>query len=256
MSAAGLLYSSDLSSYSTERAGRDPWQRTMKAFADRSPSVGGAGSGAKEHYRARRRRAMWPPLTRPRPEQLAAGPAERKRAPDVGTSERQGRARSPASASWSSIWSRAASRARAWRIGTEHEKFCFTREDLRPLPYDGRAQHPRPARGAGRAVRLGAGARERQCRSRSPSRAATSASSPAASSSSAGAARDPAPDLLRGAHPSRRGEEDRRAAGHRHAGHGLPAEMAARGHPLDAQGPLRDHGRLHAQGRQARRAAT
>ena len=25
----------------------------------------------------------------------------------------------------------------AWRIGTEHEKFCFTREDLRPLPYDG-----------------------------------------------------------------------------------------------------------------------
>ncbi|MGE3293209.1 MAG: glutamate--cysteine ligase [Geminicoccaceae bacterium] len=25
----------------------------------------------------------------------------------------------------------------AWRIGTEHEKFGFTREDLRPLPYDG-----------------------------------------------------------------------------------------------------------------------
>jgi glutamate--cysteine ligase len=24
-----------------------------------------------------------------------------------------------------------------WRIGTEHEKFAFTREDLRPLPYDG-----------------------------------------------------------------------------------------------------------------------
>jgi glutamate--cysteine ligase len=25
----------------------------------------------------------------------------------------------------------------AWRIGTEHEKFAFTREDLRPLPYHG-----------------------------------------------------------------------------------------------------------------------
>jgi len=24
-----------------------------------------------------------------------------------------------------------------WRIGTEHEKFAYTREDLRPLPYDG-----------------------------------------------------------------------------------------------------------------------
>ncbi|MEE8499380.1 MAG: glutamate-cysteine ligase family protein, partial [Kiloniellales bacterium] len=25
----------------------------------------------------------------------------------------------------------------AWRIGTEHEKFAFTQDDLRPLPYDG-----------------------------------------------------------------------------------------------------------------------
>ena len=25
----------------------------------------------------------------------------------------------------------------AWRIGTEHEKFAYTREDLRPLPYEG-----------------------------------------------------------------------------------------------------------------------
>ena len=25
----------------------------------------------------------------------------------------------------------------AWRIGTEHEKFAYTRENLRPLPYDG-----------------------------------------------------------------------------------------------------------------------
>ena len=28
-------------------------------------------------------------------------------------------------------------RRRDWRIGTEHEKFAFTREDLRPLSYDG-----------------------------------------------------------------------------------------------------------------------
>src|SRR5690606_20853016 len=24
-----------------------------------------------------------------------------------------------------------------WRIGTEHEKFAFTRDDLKPLPYEG-----------------------------------------------------------------------------------------------------------------------
>ena len=24
-----------------------------------------------------------------------------------------------------------------WRIGTEHEKFGYTHEDLRPLPYEG-----------------------------------------------------------------------------------------------------------------------
>ena len=37
----------------------------------------------------------------------------------------------------------------AWRIGTEHEKFGFTNADLRPLPYDGAARHPGPARGPG-----------------------------------------------------------------------------------------------------------
>ena len=26
-----------------------------------------------------------------------------------------------------------------WRIGTEHEKFGFTKADLRPLPYEGEA---------------------------------------------------------------------------------------------------------------------
>ena len=139
----------------------------------------------------------------------------------------------------------------AWRIGTEHEKFGFTREDLRPLPYEGprgiRALAGRP----GRPLRLAARARERQpdrarqaglqhqSRARRPARAQR------------GAPGDPAPDLLRGAHAPGRGEEDRRAVARRHAGHGVPAQVAARGHALDAEGPLRDHGRLHAQGRQA-----
>ena len=33
-----------------------------------------------------------------------------------------------------------------WRIGTEHEKFGFYRSDHAPVPYDGRARHPRLAR--------------------------------------------------------------------------------------------------------------
>ena len=37
-------------------------------------------------------------------------------------------------------WMAAGSKPRnAWRIGTEHEKFAFTRKDMRPLPYDGTA---------------------------------------------------------------------------------------------------------------------
>ncbi|MFO1069979.1 MAG: glutamate--cysteine ligase [Geminicoccaceae bacterium] len=37
-------------------------------------------------------------------------------------------------------WMAAGSKPRnAWRIGTEHEKFAFTRKDMRPLPYDGKA---------------------------------------------------------------------------------------------------------------------
>ena len=35
----------------------------------------------------------------------------------------------------------------AWRIGTEHEKFPFLTDTLRPVPYDGQALDPRPARG-------------------------------------------------------------------------------------------------------------
>jgi glutamate--cysteine ligase len=33
----------------------------------------------------------------------------------------------------------------AWRIGTEHEKFAYTREDLRPLPASVGSRCSRPA---------------------------------------------------------------------------------------------------------------
>ena len=38
----------------------------------------------------------------------------------------------------------------AWRIGTEHEKFPFLTDTLGPVPYDGPALDPRPARGPAR----------------------------------------------------------------------------------------------------------
>ena len=48
----------------------------------------------------------------------------------------------------------------AWRMGTEHEKFGFRHDDLKPLPYDGAARHARHARRPD-ALRLGAGDRRR-----------------------------------------------------------------------------------------------
>ena len=75
----------------------------------------------------------------------------------------------------------------AWRIGTEHEKFGFTREDLRPLPYDGPRSIRALLEGLADAVRLGSRCSRTATRSRSPSRAATSAWSRAASSSCSGA---------------------------------------------------------------------
>ena len=50
----------------------------------------------------------------------------------------------------------------AWRIGTEHEKFAFTREDLRPLPYHGARGIRALLEGIGQPVRLEPGVRGRQ----------------------------------------------------------------------------------------------
>ena len=67
------------------------------------------------------------------------------------------------------------------------------------------------------------------------------------------AARDHASDLRRGARASAtRCKRGLRRARHRHARARLRPEMAARGHPVDAQGPLQDHARLHAEEGHAR----
>ena len=52
-----------------------------------------------------------------------------------------------------------------WRIGTEHEKFCFRLADLRRLPYEGAGRHRRAAEGL-TAVRLEPGRGERHASSR------------------------------------------------------------------------------------------
>ena len=43
-----------------------------------------------------------------------------------------------------------------FRIGTEHEKFAFTLEGHEPVPYEGRARHPRAAQRHAASARLGA----------------------------------------------------------------------------------------------------
>ena len=75
--------------------------------------------------------------------------------------------------------------AERWRIGTEHEKFGFRVDDLRPVPYDG----PRGIRALLEGMeRLSAGSRSSTAAtsSGSPTRSAAAPSrwSPAASSSS------------------------------------------------------------------------
>ena len=62
----------------------------------------------------------------------------------------------------------------------------------------------------------------------------------------------PAPHLRRGARASRSGAHGLRGARHRLLWRGLPPRRAARGDPLDAQGPLQDHAPLHADARQPR----
>ena len=115
-----------------------------------------------------------------------------------------------------------------------------------------RARHPGAARRSRRAVRLADRHRERAA-----DRAATGRRQRHPRAGRPGRAvrrpgQDPARDLLRGARAPRPGARGRRPARHRHARPRLPAQVAARGHPLDAQGPLPDHGQLHADQGQAR----
>ena len=140
-----------------------------------------------------------------------------------------------------------------WRIGTEHEKFGYTHDDLRPLPYEG--ERSVRALLEGLAARFGWRA---DARAGPPDRAAASGGAsvtlePGGQFELSGA---PVKTLhetcSRGARASRPGANGRRAARHRHARARLPAQMAARRHPLDAQGPLSHHARLHAQEGQSR----
>ena len=62
-----------------------------------------------------------------------------------------------------------------------------------------------------------------------------------------GAARNRAPDLRRGARASAPGARGLRRTRARHARARLRSEMAARRDPVDAQGPLPHHARLHAE---------
>ena len=55
-----------------------------------------------------------------------------------------------------------------WRIGTEHEKIGYRRDDLRPVPYDERSIEAL-LKGVAERFRVGAGPRERQhCRAEDP----------------------------------------------------------------------------------------
>ena len=143
-----------------------------------------------------------------------------------------------------------------WRIGTEHEKFGFTHDDLRPLPYDGAARHPRrcstglaDGSAGSRCSRSGqpiALAKRRRCN--------ISLEPGGQFELSRRAARDPAPDLLRGAHAiSTRCKKVAEPARHRHARPRLPAQVAARGHAAGCpRAATRSCGAYMPQGRQAR----
>ena len=73
-----------------------------------------------------------------------------------------------------------------WRIGTEHEKFGYTHDDLRPLPYEGERGIRALLEGIAREFGWEC-VNERAGRSRCRRRAPASPWSPAASSSSPGA---------------------------------------------------------------------
>ena len=58
-----------------------------------------------------------------------------------------------------------------WRIGTEHEKFGYTQDDLRPLPYEGERGIGAVRRREGAPDRPAEGGRQRHPGARRPVRA-------------------------------------------------------------------------------------
>ena len=106
--------------------------------------------------------------------------------------------------------------------------------------------HPRAARGSD-AFRLGAGAGERQPDRPGEIGLQHIAGARRSARAVGRAAGDHPPDLRRGAHPSGGGQGGGGRARRRAGRARLPPPRQARGHPLDAQGALPDHARLHAQ---------
>ena len=141
-----------------------------------------------------------------------------------------------------------------WRIGTEHEKFGYTLDDLRPLPYDGpSAASARMLEGLATAS---AGSRSRRTASRSGSSAASANVSlePGGQFELSGAPLATIHETCDEVHEHLDEVKDgrRRRLGVGFSASGFQPEWRARGHAGDAQGPLRDHARLHAEGGPAR----
>ncbi len=138
-----------------------------------------------------------------------------------------------------------------WRIGTEHEKFAYRLSDLRPLPYDGPDGIGALLEGlarfgwqrvdeAGKLIAL------------SDASGCSVTLEPGGQVELSGAPlhsiHETCDEVHQHLQAGTRGEPGTR---HRHDRPGLPAEMGPLRRILDAQRPLSDHARLHAQARHA-----
>ena len=141
-----------------------------------------------------------------------------------------------------------------FHIGTEHEKFAFTLEGHRPVPYEGRARHPRAARGHAASARLaadhGGAEHHRPVRRHRRRRDLARAGRPVRAVGRAGQNR--APDVERTDGASGAGAGNRAAVAYRFSRHGHDTELDAGANAANAEGPLQDHDRIHAEGRHAR----
>jgi hypothetical protein len=138
-----------------------------------------------------------------------------------------------------------------WRIGTEHEKFGFRLDDLRPPTFDGERGIEAllhgltrfgwtPVQEHGRTIAPAPRWRLGHARAGRPARTLRRA------------ARTHPRNLPRNQRAPRRGQDGRAGTAARLPRHGLPAQVASRRDAVDAQGPLQDHARVHAQARRPR----